>query len=83
MEWFWRVLIVAVVVLMLLPAIFPHPVDPSNRPVRAGDVVVSKLGRRAVIGEKSYPFASSWRVRLEDGSVEHWTDAEIRYRESE
>lgn len=57
--------------------------DVGPRPLRAGDIVIHKLGRRGVITMKSIPLHDIFNVRVEDGNLEYWTAAEIEYRESQ
>ena len=59
-----------------------NPPDENNRPIKAGDVVVSKLGVRAVVVDRSLLYGDMWIVRTEAGLEQIWAAAEVKYREA-
>lgn len=79
----FRTLVFLTLLLFIAIMICGGPADPSRRSLRSGDIVVSKLGIRAVVVERSVLMGNFWQVRLQSGGVEIWNAREIAYRELE
>lgn len=81
---------VAVFFLFVVPSMFLITIKNEKeiqRSLHPGDIVINKLGRRGLI-TKTYPSfyggtIECFGIRLENGTLEYWTPAEISHIEME